>query len=146
MFTHEPAGRTYHRALFYGSGCSEAVLTYVPQDVDGVVRAHMWIGVGQHSVDHRLRPSIFPIQGFPGSTHSLFPNAYSVVCFERHPILPPNQAIDTDGIGCRGIQWLGDILVVKHTGHDFHAYQSMSYDDKALVDALLTCLLHFAVL
>jgi hypothetical protein len=113
------------------------VLTYVPQDIDGFLCVHMWIGAGQHSMDRSTSPSIFSVCGFPGSVYSLFPNAYSVVFFVRNLLLPPNQALATDHAGHCGTQWLGDVLVVKHTGHDFRTYQSMTYDDKALVDAIL---------
>ncbi|KAG1788106.1 uncharacterized protein HD556DRAFT_1448090 [Suillus plorans] len=138
MFSHEPVGRTYHRAFFYATGCSEAVLTYVPQDADGFVRAHMWIGAGQYSSDHSMCSSILPVHGFPGATHSLFVDAYSVLYYLRHSSLPRNQAIAVDHTHHCDLQWSGDVLVIKHIGHNFHTYQSMTYDEKALVDAILT--------
>ncbi|KAG1887033.1 hypothetical protein F4604DRAFT_1916863 [Suillus subluteus] len=138
MFTHEPFGRTYHQVLFYGSGCSEAVLTYVPQDVDGIVRAHMWIAASQHSAHHSMRASIYPVHGFPGSSHSMFPDAYSVVYFAWNALLPSNKAIAAQQASCCGTGWLGDVLVIKHAGHDLRAYLSMTYDNKALVDVILT--------
>jgi hypothetical protein len=131
------AGCTYHRAFFYGSGCSESVLTYVSQDIDGIVRTHMWIGVGQHCVDHSVSASIFSVRGFPGALYSTFADAYSVLYFAHHPSLPPNEAVAIDHAGHCDIQWLGNVLVVKHIGHNFATYQSLTYEEKGLVNAIL---------
>ncbi|KAG1880090.1 hypothetical protein F4604DRAFT_1922780 [Suillus subluteus] len=136
MFTHEPVARTT-MSFFYGSGCAEAVLTYVPQDINGLIHAHMWIGMGQHSSDSSLCASIFSIRGFPGASFSTFAGAYSVLYFAQHPSLSPNKAIAIAHAGHCDTQWFGDVLVLKHIGHNFATYQSMTYDEKGLVDAIL---------
>ncbi|KAG2738972.1 hypothetical protein P692DRAFT_20841583 [Suillus brevipes Sb2] len=141
MFTHQPVGRTYYRALFYGSGCSEAILTYVPQDLDGIVRAHMFIRCGQHFPACLLTPQITPVLGFPGSRFSVFRNAYSVIHFHHHPVLPVNQSLSGEHVDSNMPRWFGDVLVMKHSGHNLKTYQSIGYDERALVDAILSCLL-----
>ncbi|KAG1890322.1 hypothetical protein F4604DRAFT_1914868 [Suillus subluteus] len=126
--------------MFYGTDCDEAILTYVPQDMDGVVRAHMWIG-GSHwscSADTRhASPSSVSVGGFPGSRYSLFPHAYSVIFFDRLQTLPANRALSSSVVAETVPSWHGDILVIKHLGHDYNTLQSMSLDEKALVDAFL---------
>ncbi|KAG1799147.1 hypothetical protein EV424DRAFT_1352391 [Suillus variegatus] len=96
-------GRTFHRVILYGTACDEAILTYVPEDLDGIVHAHMWIGGGCYASSVELTPRTVFITGFPG----------------------------------RG-QWYGDILVLKHLGHDPKKIQSMSFEEKALMDAILS--------
>ncbi|KAG1838185.1 hypothetical protein DFJ58DRAFT_733923 [Suillus subalutaceus] len=135
MFTNEP-GRTYHRAMFYGTSCDEALLTYVPEDVDGVIRAHMWIGGAHYSSYHGLHPRAVSVGGFPGSCYSIFRDAYSVIFFDRNPSLPVNRALSCSADALT--PWYGDILVVKHVGHNHQALQSISFEEKALIDAFLS--------
>jgi hypothetical protein len=123
--------------MLYGTGCDEAVLTYVPQDSDGVIRAHMWIGGGHHSCSNYAPLRTIFVGGFPGSALSFFPDAYSVIFFDRIPSLPLNHALPPFIYQTAVYQWFGDILVVKHVGHDPTLLQSMSFEEKALVDAFL---------
>jgi hypothetical protein len=122
----------------YGTGCPEAILTYVPQDVDNVVRAHMWIKGAQYCEGDHLQPTFRLVKGFPDSTLSCFPDIYTIVSYQRNSVLPPNQAI----AACHGdqnfVEWLGDVLVIKHMGRNSLSYRSMGYEDKALVDAILS--------
>ncbi|KAG1793648.1 uncharacterized protein HD556DRAFT_1443439 [Suillus plorans] len=135
LFQHS---RTYHRALFYGTACDEAILTYVPQDLDGIIRVHMWIGGAHFSNSHGTPPSTVFIDRFPGSSLSLFRDAYSVVFLSQDPLLPLNSAhlSCTDSLN----PWRGDILVLRHIGHNPQLVRSMSLDEKALVDAFLASL------
>ncbi|KAG1856182.1 hypothetical protein C8R48DRAFT_675013 [Suillus tomentosus] len=138
MFTHQPGGRTYHQALFYPAGYSEAILTYVPQDADGFLRAHMWIAGGHLSASTILIPSLLVFHGFPDCLWSTFPHAYGVVYLQQHSSLPKNQAIARCHAVGSSVRWFGDVLVVKHVGHNLQTYQSMQYEDKALLDAILS--------
>jgi hypothetical protein len=128
--------------LLYSTGCSEAILTYVPQDVDGVIHAHMWIGGAQYCEGDNLEPSCRVFHGFPGCRFSSFPDMYTVVFYECQSVLPPNRAI----AACHGdpdvVQWLGNVLVIKHVGCHTYAYCDMGYEDKALVDAILSRYVH----
>lgn len=130
-------GRTFHRVILYGTACDEAILTYVPEDLDGIVHAHMWIGGGCYASSVELTPRTVFITGFPGSPSSIFPDTYSIIFFERHSVLPVNHALVSSSVAGRG-QWYGDILVLKHLGHDPKKIQSMSFEEKALMDAILS--------
>lgn len=119
-------------------------MTYVPEDSDGVVRAHMWIGAGHRSCFGNVPVCMICVPGFPGSHISLFPHAYTVIFFDRGPSLPLNRALGLFDFLGRVHQWYGDILVVKHVGHDCKALQSMSLEEKGLVDAFLARLASFS--
>ncbi|KAG1811916.1 hypothetical protein EV424DRAFT_1542326 [Suillus variegatus] len=127
--------------MFYGTSCEEAILTYVPQDVDGVVRVHMWIGGAHYSSYRGLHPCAVSVGGFPGSRHSIFRDSYTVIFFDRSPSLPVNRALSASVD--RVIQWHGNILVIKHVGHNPRVLQSISFEEKALIDALLSSLSYF---
>ncbi|KAG1797050.1 uncharacterized protein HD556DRAFT_1441215 [Suillus plorans] len=129
--------------MFYGTDCDEAIPTYVPEDLDGVVRAQMWIGGGHWSCSGDASPRSVSVGGFPGSRYSIFPDAYSVIFFGRGSKLPVNRALASSIVVESAPQWLGDILVVKHAGHDYRLLQSMEFDEKALVDAFLASLSPF---
>lgn len=138
-------GCTYHRALFYGTACDEAILTYVPQDLDGIIRAHMWIGGVHFSNSVGTHPSTVFVNDFPGSSLSRFRDAYSVIFLSQDPLLPLNSAY----LSCADSlnPWRGDILVLRHIGHNPRVVQSMSLDEKALVDAFLSrCVISFVIL
>ncbi|KAG2345048.1 hypothetical protein BDR05DRAFT_947012 [Suillus weaverae] len=95
MFTHQPCGRAYHHTLFYGCGCPEAILTYIPQDMDGLIHIQKFIGCGPYSPGDQFSPCTLPIFGFPGLQYSSFVDGYSVVFFQQHSSLPLNQAIQS---------------------------------------------------
>ncbi|KAG1884139.1 hypothetical protein F4604DRAFT_1919981 [Suillus subluteus] len=138
MFNNKPQGHTYHRVMLYGTSCTEVLLTYIPEDLDGIVHAHMWIGGGRYSSYCDSHPCTVSVGGFLGSRYSIFPDAYSVIFFDQNHSLPVNHALSCSVNGVP--PWYGDILVVKHVGHNYQALQSMSLEEKGLVDAFLSSL------
>lgn len=115
-------GWTYHRAFLYGCGCSEAILTYIPQDVDGLLHIHMFLASGIQPCGARLTTCTVPIHAFPGSPLSFFVDSYSVVFLQHHSSLPINMALKSvlhPDLNCCSY---GNVFLIKHVGHNLQRY------------------------
>lgn len=65
----------FHKVVFYGTACDEAILMYVPENMDDIIQAHMWIGGGCYLSHVELTLYTVFISGFPVLPCSMFPNA-----------------------------------------------------------------------
>jgi hypothetical protein len=98
----------------------------------------MFVGSGPHSPGIRLSPRAVSIHAFPGSRFSYFSDAFTVVFFEHDLSLPLNEAVQSILHPDRGCSWYGNVLFIKHAGHNLQRYRSLAYEDKSLADAILS--------